>query len=75
MKSDDLARPVVFVKRFPEEKVLYEIYSYGESVVVMPRDDITTATKEKPQLYRFAQYYLEEILSQELRDRVTVEAT
>lgn len=36
MKSDDLARPVILVNDFMTDKPVYEIYSYGEQVVVIP---------------------------------------
>ncbi len=36
MEEADLARPVIIVKDFYTKKILFEIYSYGEQVVVMP---------------------------------------
>ena len=36
MEEADLARPVILVKDFFSKKTRYEIYSYGEQVVVMP---------------------------------------
>ncbi len=36
MKDEDLARPVIEVRDFESKEVEYEIYSYGEEVVVMP---------------------------------------
>jgi ATPase len=36
MQEADLARPVIEVKDLVEEKLLYEIYSYGEQTVVIP---------------------------------------
>jgi ATPase len=38
MNSDDLARPVILVKDLISDEIRYEMYSYGESVVVMPTD-------------------------------------
>ena len=35
MASQDLARPVLQVSSFDTKKVLYEIYSFGEQIVVM----------------------------------------
>ena len=35
MKEADLARPVILITDFNTQKPLYEIYSYGEQVVVM----------------------------------------
>ncbi len=36
MSQEDLARPVIVVKDFFTQKPLYEIYSFGEQVVVVP---------------------------------------
>ncbi|MEA1993796.1 MAG: PINc/VapC family ATPase [Euryarchaeota archaeon] len=36
MGEADLARPVIEVRDFEEDSLRYEIYSYGEQVVVMP---------------------------------------
>ncbi len=39
MNQEDLARPVIIVKDFYEQKPLYEVYSFGEQVVVVPVDE------------------------------------
>ena len=36
MLSEELARPVIVVSSFIQKKPLYEIYTFGEQVVVMP---------------------------------------
>ncbi|MCD6331544.1 MAG: Flp pilus assembly complex ATPase component TadA [Thermoplasmata archaeon] len=36
MEEADLARPVIVVRDFHTKRALYEIYSYGEQVIVMP---------------------------------------
>jgi len=36
MESDDLARPVIQVSSFFEKKIIFEIYTFGEQIVVMP---------------------------------------
>ncbi|MEM1514009.1 MAG: PINc/VapC family ATPase [Candidatus Thermoplasmatota archaeon] len=36
MEEADLARPVIVVRDFYTKKVIYEIYTYGEQVTVMP---------------------------------------
>jgi ATPase len=36
MESDDLARPVIQVSSFFSQQVEYEIYTFGEQIVVMP---------------------------------------
>jgi ATPase len=42
MMSDDLARPVVQVSSFFTKKPAYEIYTFGEQIVVMPLDGEST---------------------------------
>ncbi|ENN96397.1 ATPase [Methanocaldococcus villosus KIN24-T80] len=58
MFEEDLARPVIEVKDFETGKVEYEIYTYGEQVVVMP---IKGEEVRKP-IYSYAEEKLEEIL-------------
>ncbi len=41
MVEQDLARPVITVSDFESRKIEYEIYTYGEQVVVMPVSAIT----------------------------------
>lgn len=36
MLSEELARPVILISSFLQKKPLYEIYTFGEQVVVMP---------------------------------------
>jgi ATPase len=36
MFSDDLARPVIQITSFFTKKLQYEIYTFGEQIVVMP---------------------------------------
>lgn len=48
MESDDLARPVIQVSSFFDKQIVYEIYSFGEQIVVMPLgEDIQNKAKEK----------------------------
>jgi ATPase len=48
MESDDLARPVIQVSSFFDKQIVYEIYSFGEQIVVMPLgEEIQTKAKEK----------------------------
>ncbi len=42
MMQDDLARPVVIVKDVLSGAELYEIYSFGEQIVVMPLEELGT---------------------------------
>jgi len=36
MESEDLARPVIIITSFLSKQVEYEIYTFGEQIVVMP---------------------------------------
>ncbi|MEO2117981.1 MAG: KH domain-containing protein, partial [Methanocaldococcus sp.] len=59
MVEEDLARPVIEVKDFETGRVEYEIYTYGEQVVVMPIKD---EQGKKAPIYGYAEEKLEEIL-------------
>ncbi len=61
MQSEDLARPVIQVYDFYTEEVLYEIYTYGEQVVVVPISQIEKR-KSSP-IQEYAARYLQEYLS------------
>lgn len=53
MLSEELARPVIVVSSFIQKKPLYEIYTFGEQVVVMPiayEADWTPKTPAKQQI-------------------------
>jgi ATPase len=55
MISDDLARPVIVVTSFFTKKVEYEIYTFGEQIVVMPiTEDGTGATSKKSMVSEYA---------------------
>jgi ATPase len=45
MLSEDLARPVIEVSSFLDGQLKYEIYTYGEQVVVMPLDMLDKTKK------------------------------
>jgi len=53
MTESDLARPVIEVYDFLENKLAYEIYSYGEQTIVIP------VSEEKSSTQKFAEHYLE----------------
>ncbi len=75
MTSDDLARPVILVKDLIWEEVRYEMYSYGDSVVVMPVDMIEASinTKNSNAIQKYAKRWLQEYFANELRCKVAVE--
>ncbi len=47
MTEQDLARPVVEVKNFDTGELEYEIYTYGEEVVVIPVKDVAAKQKKE----------------------------
>lgn len=63
MSEADLARPIVEIKDFYTKTPLYEIYTYGEQVVVMP---LKARRRETSPLKRLALSKLKEKLNSEL---------
>lgn len=58
--EEDLARPVVLVKDFMDGQPLFELYTFGEQVVVMPLEGVKQAPRTDPDevekaVRRFAQ--------------------
>lgn len=49
MESEDLARPVIIVTSFLSKQVEYEIYTFGEQIVVMPLNGTAENGGEKIQ--------------------------
>ncbi len=48
MTEADLARPIVIITDFETEKLIYEIYSYGEQTVVVPvQEEVTKSGVHK----------------------------
>ncbi len=71
MAEEDLARPVIEVKDFETGIVEYEVYSYGEQVVVMPVEE-SKGRAEKP-VWDMAEREIERELSRQVRGRLEVE--
>jgi ATPase len=69
MGDSDLARPVIEIREFESKGLVYEIYSFGEQVVVMPVKEVAT---EKP-VWRLAAQALEHGLRKAIRGEFTVE--
>ena len=63
MNEADLARPIVEIKDFYTKTPLYEIYTYGEQVVVMP---LKARRKETSPMKKLALSKLKEKLNSEL---------
>ena len=68
MVEADLARPVIVVRDFETGIVEYEMYTYGEEIVVMP----VTKTVKKPS-WKLASREIEKELSHHVRGPVDVE--
>jgi ATPase len=56
MHEEDLARPVIEVRDLNSENLLYEVYSFGEQIVVVP------VSQEEKGIYRWAAKGIEEEL-------------
>lgn len=69
MGDEDLARPVIEVREFDSKRLMFEIYSFGEQVVVMPVSEIVT---EKP-TWRLAARTLEYELGKLVKGGLVVE--
>jgi len=69
MGDTDLARPVIEIREFESKALVYEIYSFGEQVVVMPVKEVIS---EKP-VWRLAAQALEYELRRVIRGPFTVE--
>lgn len=63
MLSEDLARPVIEVRDFETKEIEYEIYSFGEQVVVAPIDKISRRTKSP--VFILAEKYLQRELTRQ----------
>ena len=79
MKEADLARPVIEVKDFETDIAEYELYTYGEQVVVMPLINNGDEEKTKPQIEKYAESKILELLRNYLpkgvKNKVKVEIT
>ncbi len=65
MSEADLARPVIDVCDFETEKLIYEIYTYGEQTVVIPVKD-----EEPSNVNKLASERIKEILGKYIRNPV-----
>lgn len=70
MTEADLARPVIVVRDFETGIVEYEMYTYGEEIVVMP---VTKASKKPSPSWKLASREIEKELSHHVRGPVDVE--
>ena len=70
MVEQDLARPVITIADFETKEIEYEIYTYGEQVVVMP---VTGVEKERPATWGLAVREIEKELMKYTGNRIDVE--
>ena len=66
MMSADLARPVVEVSSFLTDELRYELYSFGEQVVVIPLADIAQQLQNSP-TNKLAEAHVKEFLDTRIR--------
>lgn len=72
MTEQDLARPVITVADFGTEKVEYEIYTYGEQVVVMP---IGIESQKRKPSWKLAEEEVGNTISRYAKGPIKVEMT
>ncbi|TRZ88603.1 MAG: ATPase [Methanosarcinales archaeon] len=70
MVEQDLARPVITVADFETRKVEYEIYTYGEQVVVMP---VGETEGKRPGMWALAGREIRKEMQKHTRSMVNVE--
>jgi ATPase len=70
MVEADLARPVIVVKDFETGQAEYELYSYGEQIVVMP---VSKESRKPSPSWRLASREIEKELSHHVRGPFQVE--
>ncbi|HKL44326.1 MAG TPA: ATPase, T2SS/T4P/T4SS family, partial [Candidatus Absconditabacterales bacterium] len=64
MESDDLARPVIEVSSFLDKKVVFEIYTFGEQIVVMPLGEEISTKKKPSKLAEYAKLVVDQHLNE-----------
>lgn len=72
MTEQDLARPVITIANFETGRLEYEIYSYGEQVVVMP---IATLEENPKPTWKLAEEEVKTVISRYVKGPVEVEMT
>jgi ATPase len=70
MVEQDLARPVITIADFETGSIEYEIYTYGEQVVVMP---VTGVERERPGTWALASREIEKELTKYTGNTVDVD--
>lgn len=66
MMSEELARPVIVVSSFLQKRPLYEIYTFGEQVMVMPIDTDESGNPKTPTKTQVVSQYAKEGIQRKL---------
>ena len=66
MMSEELARPVIVVSSFLQKRPLYEIYTFGEQVVVMPISTDAEGNTKTPTKTQVVSQYAKEGIQRKL---------
>ena len=66
MMSEELARPVIVVSSFLQKRPLYEIYTFGEQVVVMPISTDSEENSKTPTKTQVVSQYAKEGIQRKL---------
>ena len=66
MLSEELARPVIVVSSFLQKRPLYEIYTFGEQVVVMPISTDAEGNTKTPTKTQVVSQYAKEGIQRKL---------
>jgi hypothetical protein len=66
MLSEELARPVIVVSSFLQKRPLYEIYTFGEQVVVMPIQTDEKGNPKNPSKNQVVSEYAKEGIQRKL---------
>jgi ATPase len=72
MTEQDLARPVIIIADFETRKMEYEIYTYGEQVVVMP---IGSSQESRKPAWKLAEDEIRNVIGRYASGPVDVEVT
>jgi len=72
MTEQDLARPVIVIADFETRKIEYEIYTYGEQVVVMP---VGPPTELRKPAWKLAEEEIRNVISRYASGPIEVEVT
>ena len=64
MQSEDLARPVIQVSSFFDKQVVFEIYTFGEQIVVMPLWEEINTNKKSSKMTEYAKLAIDQQLQE-----------